>query len=154
MDPEALDGFLAEAHAWLAARQEELQTDYRLGAFESFWYDQEHGTLQLKDGDRVGLELPFKPIGSLNVEHGHYLWAWANSSVVEERRKDSLILRGLAKELGLDVFDRDEGFECDEVMAWQLAAICARHMGAIGVYRMPRDEGLLIWIALFPPAPS
>lgn len=72
------------------------------------------------------------------------MWAWANESIPDVRRTRTESLRSLADETGMRLF-RDAHSDCDEFLAWELAAAGARHLEAIGIYRGPSGHLWSFW---------
>ncbi|MGK9168308.1 hypothetical protein KXR53_18500 [Inquilinus limosus] len=144
MDDHQFGVFLARAVQELNEKQKRLQTEYRLGSFARWWFDQQTATLQFFDeNDRLGLQTEFVDIGSFSVRAGTWQWAWANSSVLPAVRQRSSELKKLSSLTGMDVFVEEEAFAVSEEMAWELAAISVMHLDAVGCYRAPSSNGTL-----------
>lgn len=150
MDDHHFGAFLARAVQELADKQERLQTEYGLGSFARWWFDQQAATLQfLDENGRLGLEAEFVDIGSFSVRAGTWVWAWANSSVLPASRERSSQLKALGGLTGMDVFVEESAFAVSEEMAWELAAISVMHLEAVGCYRAPASTGnLSMFLAL------
>ncbi len=153
MDEQTFDAYVEEAYAWLLDRQAELEERYHIGTghYDDFWYEQHVGYLQFLIEDTVEIEFPIIFIGSWNNQRESYMWSWANEYTIQERRDEGLPLRELADITGKSIFTYESPFDCDEQMAWQLAAMAARHLGAIGVYRAPEGDALEIFLAILSP---
>ncbi len=144
MDDHQFSAFLARAVQELEKKQELLQTEFRLGSFARWWFDQKTATLQFFDeNDRLGLEAEFVDIGSFSVQAGTWRWAWANSSVLPVLRQRSSELKELSSLTGMDIFIEEGAFAVPEEMAWELAAISVMHLDAVGCYRAPASKGVL-----------
>ncbi len=152
MDDDQFAAFVDESYDWLEKQQAQLQETYDIGSYDAYWYDQEQGVLQFKNNDVVELEFSYVGIGSWNNEKNSYMWAWGNNTVVEERQRESLRIQALAEKTGIALFTT-KAFECDEGMAWELAAMAAKELNALGVYRIPHGS-LEIFLAIMKPTQS
>ncbi|MBK8285094.1 MAG: hypothetical protein IPK97_09520 [Ahniella sp.] len=66
-------------------------------------------------------------------------WAWASDQYPQTVRDASSRLRGLTDLTGFEVF-QSALIECDESMAWEIAALACKYMQALGVYRIPHGH--------------
>ncbi len=146
MNNEEFRDYIETAYSWLEQRQDELQKEYPLGQYESYWYDQEDGTLQFRTGDEVALSFSYILIGSWSKPKETFMWGWGNQTVDEARREESAQIKELAAVTACDLFDKPV-FRADQEMAWEMVALAARHLEAKGLYRVPHEE-LHIFFAL------
>ena len=70
-----------------------------------------------------------------------WLWAWANVTTLPRQREKAAKLKELGGLTGFALFDDADTFEVDEPMAWELAAVSVKHLGARGCYRAPSSDG-------------
>ena len=142
-DPE-FDAYLAARVEAFERKQDTLQAGYALGTWARWDYDQPTGRLLFSDpADKVAVEAMVTPIGSWSAASDTWQWGWANPSIVEPGRSKARRLRGLYDATdGLECF-HSELFECDEGMAWQLAALAVDHLGAVGCYAAPSGASVL-----------
>lgn len=150
MNEEAFEAFRAEANEELRAKQASLQAVYNLSAHGRWWFDQDAETLQFFDAqDRLRVEADVVYVGSYSRRSDTWLWAWANVSLLPKLRDKAQALRALASTTGHALFAEADTFEVDEPMAWELAAMAVKHLGAMGCYRAPSaDESGLSFLAL------
>ena len=66
--------------------------------------------------------------------------------MAESERTKSGKLTALYERTGMDVF-RNEGFNSDEQMAWEVAAMGVHELGALGCYRAPAKQ-LYVFFAI------
>lgn len=134
--------FLAEANDELAEKQRALAADYGLGSCSRWWADQETSLIQFFDAsEKMVLQAEFVPIGTYSPLSSTWLWAWANVTTLPRQREKSERLRELAELTGFVLFEDADTFELDEPMAWELAAVSVKHLGAKGCYRAPSSDG-------------
>lgn len=142
MDDQELQNFLDVAQDELGLKQGALKSTYGLGSFPRWLFDQPTHKLQFFDcSDRLAVEADVIDIGSFATESSTWKWAWANDSVVLSLRQRAEPLRALADITGFDLFSQTHAFEIDgETMAWDLAAISVKHLGAVGCYKAPSSS--------------
>jgi hypothetical protein len=134
--------FLAEANDELAEKQRELADDYGLGTCSRWCADQETSLIQYFDAaDKLVLQAEFVPIGTFSPLSSTWLWAWANVTTLPRQREKAAKLKELSGLTGFALFDDADNFEVDEAMAWELAAVSVKHLGARGCYRAPSSDG-------------
>ncbi len=142
-DPD-FDDFLAARVEAFERKQDGLRGRFGLGTHARWDYDQVTGRVRFSDAaGRLMVEAAVTPIGSWSTTADTWQWGWANASIVEPGRSQSARLRGLFDATdGLECFHA-ESFDCDEVQAWQLAALAVDHLGAAGCYAGPARASVL-----------
>ena len=142
MNDTEFEEYMRSAMHALVAAQDELQERYGLGAFARWGHDVHAETLQFFDATgRKGLEADVVALGSYASNSGTWKWAWANPSIPEAVREKSSALRALSNLTGMDLFEVEDAFALDdEHMAWEIVAMCVRHLGALGAYRAPSSR--------------
>jgi len=138
MTEREFERFVQSAMAELSQKQDLLTAQYRLGHFARWELDQDTETLEFFEaGGRKALRAEVTHIGSYASNSGTWKWAWSNEGVLPHVRKKAEPLRQLAAVTGLHVFAEQATMSVDENMAWELVAISARYLDALGVYRAP-----------------
>lgn len=142
MDDQEFQNFLDTAQDELGLKQEALNRAYGLGSFPRWLFDQPTHKLHFFGrADRLAVEADVIDIGSFATESCSWKWAWANDSIIPSLRQRAEPLRALANVTGFDLFSQAHAFEIDgEAMAWDLAAISVKHLGAAGCYRAPSSS--------------
>ena len=143
MTEEEFHAFLDLASEELRAKQDVLREQHGFGTFHRWWFEQERAALQFFDkDDRLLLEADVTSIGSYAPSTKTFKWAWANASVLPALRDKARPIRELEATTGLELFRLEEAFEVDgEGMAWELAAMAVKQLGALGAYRAPSPRG-------------
>ena len=83
-------------------------------------------------------------IGSYSLDTKTWLWAWGNESLTEGAREKATELKKLFEVTGMRIFT-DPHVDCDEYLAWELAAVSVQHLGGAGCYRGPVDHLWIFW---------
>ena len=142
MTEDEFDSYLAEAIEELQRKQDILKSNYNLGIYKRWWFEQATSLLQFFDqNDALCLEAKTIHIGSYSPKSNTWLWAWANVSVLPELREKSESLKVLSKITGYDLFEDYHTFHADENLAWELAALSVKQLNAKGCYRAPASTG-------------
>lgn len=143
MTDEEFEVYLDSALAELSEKQDRLTTDYGIGKFARWHFDQSTEKLEFFDGrDRKVLEAAVVEIGSYSHKSDSWKWAWANESVLPSLRKKAEPLRELRALTGLPLFTIEPAFSLNRhEIAWKLVAMSAQHLDALGVYKAPSDNG-------------
>lgn len=142
MTDEQFDEFVDNCYNELEAKQNKMWKDYKLGLYDEYWFNQIKKTLQFKLDNAVKIEFKIICIGTWAHKGETWMWSWANNSMTDEYRKDSEELKTLIGKTGFDIFHL-EGFNCDEVMAYELVAVSINYLNAIRMYRIPGETSHL-----------
>ena len=151
MTDSEFEAFLANANEELRHKQALLLEQYSLGEYSRWFFEQATETLQFFDeADKLMIEADVVQIGSYSEKSNTWKWAWSNSSVLPRLREKVEILKELEETTGFELFGREHAFDIkDEAMAWELAAISVKHLGAIGCYRAPSSsDGPTVFLAI------
>jgi hypothetical protein len=142
MNDDEFGCFLDEATEELRQKQDSLTTQHGFGSYSRWWFEQETQVLQFFDErDALRLEADIIDIGSFSPQSNTWLWAWANVSVLPALREKSGKIKELEAVTGYALFGDANTFEADGPMAWELAALAVKHLGAMGCYRAPSSTG-------------
>jgi len=136
MNKKEYKAFLDSCYVELQKKQERLFSEFGLGHYDDFWFDQLTETIQFKKDGEIGLEFKFVLVGSWSSNSNSWMWAWANTSVAEEVREKSAAIKELAAITGSSVFE-EEAFGAEEITAHELTAMAVHHLGALGMYIAP-----------------
>ena len=136
-------GETPEFKAMLEASMEELrvktaghQGGWRFGKSKRWDLDQERGDLIFTFDDGVVATCPAQIIGSFDGADGSWLWAWANPSIADSLKRDSLRVRDYGQEHKIARLTSAE-WSCAEADAWNMAALACKLCASQGVYRGP-----------------
>ncbi|CAN7498044.1 hypothetical protein LJR027_003238 [Terrabacter sp. LjRoot27] len=86
----------------LAQRATRANVEWGLGTAERYDFDQETGLITFTWPDRVATA-PFQFLGSYAHRPGTWLWSWANDSIDDRVKSDSIRLRDHGIEHGRDI---------------------------------------------------
>ena len=137
-DQAAFEALVQESMTYLQSRQDRLFAEYDLGGYGRYDWDQETGVLSFSRDGHVHLVADFQMVGSTSTISNTWLWSWANPST------DELVKHRVRK---VRAFGEDQRYlklasarwPAEEVDGWEMTAIAARLLNAVGAYRT-RDE--------------
>lgn len=136
MNDEEFELFLTSANAELKQKQAHLTDTYGLGSHKRWMFENDKAKLQFFNHDDTQvLQADIIDIGSYSPSAKTWKWAWAYESINPELKANSLRIKELEEITNLVVFGEKEPFEADEYLAWELAAMAVKHLGAMGCYR-------------------
>jgi hypothetical protein len=138
MSDDEFDAYLAAAQDELDRKQQHLKTVYGLGTHQAFAVDYVSGTLDFIANEVPVVRASILPVATHNPEKGSLKWGWANQQLPDTVRADARRVSGLYDITGFDMF-RNEALECEESMAWEVAALACKLLDAEGVYRVPHN---------------
>lgn len=128
-----------------------LESGYGFGEYARWAFDQTTQKFHLLDeSGLITVEADVIDIGSYSSKSNSWKWAWSNSSVLPALREKSARLKGLEAYTGVPLFGFESAFDIEnESMAWELAAMSVKYIGALGCYRAPASSGnLFTFLAL------
>lgn len=112
------------------------QAGWGFGKATQWSLDMSRGDLLFTFDDGVVATCPAQIVGSFDGADGSWLWAWANPSIPDSLKRDSLRVRdyGQQKQIVRLTSEEWHGTEAD---AWPMAALACKLCEAQGVYRGP-----------------
>jgi len=132
--------FVGDRCAELGPKQDKLVREFELDKHERWDYDQESGSLVFSNQGVPAVRAAIQFIGSFSNVTNTWLWAWANFSVNEDLRQAVIKVRDLGDERHFPRLAVPK-WKATEEDGWHMAAIAAEAMGALGVYRAPKENG-------------
>ena len=139
-DDEAFARLVEVSTEYLETRQEELWSKFQLEECESYNWNQESGELIFFcDGEeRVIADIQFS--GSFSSRSSTWLWSWANPSLLEVVKMGVREVRELGARTGFLKLAAGH-WQATEQDGWDMTAVAARVLGAVGAYRSPGEGG-------------
>lgn len=133
---------------YLKNQQAYCQDKYRIGEYERWDYDQLTGKLIFSDKGVQKVIIDYEEVGSVSLKSNTWLWAWGNSSIEENVKKEITRVRAYGIKRGFENLLTAK-WSADIVDGWDIAAISAYILKAKGVYRVPSDDNKLFSFMLF-----
>jgi hypothetical protein len=124
----------------------QANTVWGLGKFDRWNIDQSVGQLVFSNQDGTTARCPAQIIGSYNSADRSWEWAWANPSVADNLKTDSLKVKDYGLKNGFKKLTEAE-WQGNEDDAWAMAAIACKICGSQGIYRGPASDNLFVFIS-------
>jgi hypothetical protein len=139
-DEAAFEELLARALPFLQERQEQLIEQHQLGEYERFDWNQDSGQLIFSNGGVPQVTADVLFVGSLSTRSDTWRWSWANETVNEPLKAPLREVRRHGEVHGLMKLVAAQ-WSATEHDGWEMAAIAALLLGAVGAYRAPKEGG-------------
>jgi uncharacterized protein YjbI with pentapeptide repeats len=110
--------------------------------------DAERGIIQFRYGDETMAEADAVVAGSWSQKSNSWRWSWANDSLPAKMRFAATRLKDLATMTGRPQFASEDAFQIECGGPDELAAIACRHLGGIGIWKEPVQEGVWAFFVL------
>ena len=137
---ETFHEFISSSFHYLEEKQKGFLEKYKANDHERWDWYQETGTLVFSHEGKPQVEAEIHFSGSFSNKSNTWLWAWANDSLSETVKSSSRKVREIGEELGLLKLVAAH-WEATEVDGWEMTAVLAKAMNAIGAYRTSSDSG-------------
>ena len=142
-------GETPEFKALLEKSMEELraktmghQAGWGFGKAARWSLDMSRGNLLFTFTDGVVASCPAQIVGSLDTSDNSWLWAWANPSIPDPLKRDSLRVKDFGQQRKISRLTSEEWMGTEED-AWRMAALACNLCEAQGVYRGPAGTALV-----------
>lgn len=142
---DELNDLITESFAYLSAAQERFMQDFDVGKHDRWDWYQETGKLVFSNNGVPTVEADIDFVGSLSTSSYTWMWAWANTSFLDGIKARSREIRALGDAndyLPLAAAIWPAGQED----GWEMTAVMAKQIGAIGAYRTPSDSGFVYMV--------
>ena len=129
----------------LMAKQDRNRETYGTDAWPRFDYDLEARTLTFSDPSGPKVCADIQVVGTTGSKD--WLWGWANDHWPSDSVIDVARVRSFGEENGVEeltsAYLEDEDLNA---LGWELTAVTARIVGAVGAYRPPGKTGALFLV--------
>lgn len=134
------DSFVSSCCSELDIKQDQIERKFALSEHKRWDWDQGTGRLIFSNDGTPALIASIEFIGSVSTISDTWLWAWANFSLNVNVR---------SRVIKVSEFGEQEHFphlktsrwHASEHDGWHMAAVAAHVIGAVGVYRTPKENG-------------
>lgn len=146
MTIEDYNSFAERCADELKVLQNKFQDEYDVDWYENWFYNQTTGLLTFSTGD-AQLNFKYFDVGSFSQKSTTWKWSWDNEHTVDNVKEPTKRLKEFGERSGYPKLTTGY-FVSDEYEAWEFAAIAAKLINGIGVYRPVNDEGLQIYLVV------
>ncbi len=142
MSGDEFDAVLDRAREELLAKQQALNAEFDLGNHDHWDYDQDTGRFMFSRSGKAMVVAEFQCVGSISEASGTWRWSWANDSIAARVKSRIEEVRAYGREH--DIWPLlEDGWEGETDDGWDMTALAAQLLGAVGSYRAPGDNGAL-----------
>ncbi len=139
-DDEVFHDLICSSFRYLESKQEGFLKKYKAGEHDRWDWYQETGKLIFTHDGKPQVEADIHFSGTFSTQSDTWMWAWANKSIDEKVKASSRDIKEMGEELGLKELVAGR-WAATEVDGWEMTAVLAKHLKAIGSYRTPSDNG-------------
>jgi hypothetical protein len=144
-DDAAFERLVEDSVAFFEARQEDLWAKFRIDECEAYHWDQEIGELVFSHDGRARVIADIQFVGSFSTQSDTWMWSWANPSFVEAVKARVRAVREHGDRHGfLKLAAAHWG--ATEQDGWEMTAVTARLLGALGAYRTPGENSFVFMV--------
>ena len=142
---DELNDLISESFAYLSAAQERFMQEFDVGKHERWDWYQETGKLIFSNNGVPTVEADIDFVGSLSTNSDTWMWAWANQSFLDGIKQRSREIRELGE--ANDYLPLASAlWPAEQEDGWEMTAVMAKQLGAIGAYRTPSDSGFVYMV--------
>jgi hypothetical protein len=120
----------------LQIKTEAHKANWGLGEFDRWETDQVRGHLVLTGRKGITATCPAQYVGSYGRTGGTWLWAWANPSISDSLKIDSLKVKEFGNAHQIEHLILPE-FVSNEIEGWAFTALAVKLCGAQGGFQAP-----------------
>ena len=139
-DDEVFHDLICSSFRYLESKQEGFLKKYKAGEHDRWDWYQETGKLIFTHDGKPQVEADIHFFGTFSTKSDTWMWAWANKSIDEKVKASSRNVKEMGEELGLKELVAGR-WTATEVDGWEMTAVLAKYLNAIGSYRTPSDTG-------------
>jgi len=144
-DSDALTDLIRSSFEYLQQSQDSFMNTFKVGNYGQWNWYQETGLLIFSHEDVPVLECGIDFVGTVSTDSDTWMWAWGNSSFTDNIKEKSRLIREMGAENKLLKLACAH-WSADEVDGWEMTAVMAKAVGAIGAYRTPSDNGFVYMV--------
>jgi len=131
---------ITDANHYLAERQNELMSEYKLGEHKRFDWDQDSESLVFSNDGVVAVIAKVQFVGSISTKSNTWLWSWGNSTIQDNVKDQMHIVKSYGEKFNYKAITTDK-WKGDEIDGWEMTSIAAKLLNAKGAYRTSSDNG-------------
>lgn len=144
-DDEAFGNLVSNSFEHLKAVQKAFMEKYRIEDHERWDWYQDTGKLVFSHHNNPIVECEIDFVGTFSNISDTWMWAWANQSFSENIKARSRDVRIFGEENNMLKL-ASALWASEPVDGWEMTAIMAKKVNAIGAYRTPDDNGYVYMI--------
>lgn len=144
-DEQAVIDLITQSFEYLQSVQESFKKEFRLDDYERWDWSQDDCKLLFSNGDQAVVECDIDFVGSFSHAGNSWMWVWANESFPEAIKSKSRLIRDIGEDQNMLKL-ASAVWHGDQIDAWEMTAVMAAHLKAIGAYRTASDMGYVYMV--------
>lgn len=129
----------------LMSLQPEFIKLYDINSYENWFYDHGIGAFHFKSDDGRNLYFKYIDVGSFSTKANTWNWSWNNKTTPKHVSQALEKVSAFGKVSKFEQLTKGL-FEGDEYTGWEMTAISAKLLNAIGSYRISQEHLFIYFI--------
>ncbi len=142
---DTFESLVAVSQQYLAACQDRLKKEFELARWPRYDWSQDTAQLFFSDAGRPVLIADIQFTGSISTLSNTWLWSWANDTIDYRLSQGLAHVREYGTEHALPHLTTAK-WHAHEVDGWEMTAIAAYLLKAMGAYRTPDEDGFTFMV--------
>lgn len=131
----------------LAAKNEALNQAYGIGEHKRYDYDVDTGLMTFSNEGLVAVVAEIQIVGTTSERNKNWLWSWGNDWWPKSAVLAAEATREFGAEKEIEELTTEYLYDDSIVnLGWEMAAVTARVVGAMGAYRAPTNNGHIFFV--------
>ena len=131
----------------LIEKNESLKQKYRLSGYERYDYDVDAGIITFSNQGVALVTAEIQIVGTTSERSGNWLWSWANDWWPKSAVSAAEVTRQFGVDNEIEELSTEYLYDDSPVnLGWEMAAVTAKVVGAMGAYRPPTDNGHIFFV--------
>ncbi|SRR5665213_337062 len=131
----------------LIEKNELLKQTYGLSGSERYDYDVDAGIITFSNQGVASVIAEIQIVGTTSERNGNWLWSWANDWWPKSIATAAETVRQFGIEKDIEELATEYLYDVSIVnLGWEMTAVTARIVGAMGAYRPPTDNGHIFFV--------
>ncbi len=137
MSEQEFQDYCRQAYWQMRSQNDQIEKDFALASYQRFDWDQWRGELVFSAAGTPKVVARIQIVGTFSPKAGRWIWAWANSGLLEPVRRAVLKARQYGEERGVTRLITPQWPAARESDAWEMAAITSKLNDAKGTFKSP-----------------
>jgi len=142
---QSFEDYKSQCISDLMSLQPEFIKLYDIDNYENWFYDHGIGVFHFKSNNGKNLYFKYIDVGSFSTKANTWKWSWDNKTTPKHVCRDLEKVRTFGRSNNF-VLLKTGLFEGDEYTGWEMTAISAKLLNAIGSYRIPTEHLFVYFI--------
>lgn len=144
---EKFEEIINESYKVIEKSQQDIIEKFNLGKHERWDWYQDTGLLIWSHEGKEVVKAKIDFAGTLCTNSNTWLWAWGNSSLLENIKSESRKVRDIGEEYNILKLACGK-WDADEIDGWEMTTIMAKQLDAIAVHRAPSEYNSYVYMVI------